>query len=82
MARRQRKRGVSVPPGSIRCPTLVVYGEADKQFPTDECRRLALYLAADSLAVPGAGHWGVVYGERFVAEAAPKVDTWLRRVPG
>jgi len=82
MARRQRKRGVSVPPGSIRCPTLIVYGEADKQFPTDECRRLALYLAADSLAVPGAGHWGVVYGERFVAEAAPKVDTWLRRVPG
>ncbi len=80
MARRQRKRGISVPPGSIRCPALVVYGEEDRQFSPAENRRLALYLAGESVSIVGAGHWGIVCGERAVAEAAPKVDGWLRRV--
>jgi pimeloyl-ACP methyl ester carboxylesterase len=78
-ARRQRKRGIDVPAGSIRCPTLVLYGERDDHFPPELNRRLSLFLAADSMAVAEAGHWGLVYSERAVREAAPRVDAWLRR---
>jgi pimeloyl-ACP methyl ester carboxylesterase len=81
-ARRQRKRGIDVPAGSVRCPALVVYGELDGHFPPDLNRRLSLFLAADARAVPDAGHWGLVYSERAVAGAAPKVDEWLRRNVG
>jgi pimeloyl-ACP methyl ester carboxylesterase len=79
-ARRQRKRGISISHGAIRCPTLVVYGERDPHFPPDLNRRLALFLAADTLPAPGAGHWGVVYSETTVPALAPKVDAWLRDV--
>lgn len=78
-ARRQRKRGISIPTGSIRCPTLIVYGERDEHFPPELNRRLALFLAADTLGVPDAGHWGIVYSEAKVAETAPRLDAWLRR---
>lgn len=81
-ARRQRRRGVRVPPGSIRCPALVVYGEAERAFPPEQNRRVALYLAGESVGVPDAGHWGIVYGDRAVSETAPKIDAWLRRVLG
>lgn len=76
-ARRQRKRGISISQGSIRCPALVVYGEKDGLFPPEVNRRLALFLGADLLAVPGAGHWGLVYSDSAVAATAPKLDSWL-----
>ncbi len=79
-ARRQRKRGVSVAAGAVRCPSLVVYGESDRHFPPDLNRRLALLLGGDTLAVAGTGHWGLVYHEAAVAETAPKLDAWLRDV--
>jgi pimeloyl-ACP methyl ester carboxylesterase len=78
LARRQRKRGISVPAGSIRAPSLVVYGEEDRHFPPDLNRRLAIYLAGESLSVPRSGHWGIVCSERAVAATAPGVDAWLR----
>jgi pimeloyl-ACP methyl ester carboxylesterase len=78
-ARRQRRRGIKVAPGAIRCPSLVVYGEEDRHFAPDLNRRTALYLAADTIPVAGAGHWGVVYSEEKVALVAPKVDAWLRQ---
>ena len=37
------------------------------------------HLGGDSMTVPGAGHWGIVYSERIVAMLAPAVDDWLRR---
>jgi pimeloyl-ACP methyl ester carboxylesterase len=77
-ARRQRKRGIDIPAGAIRCPSLVLYGEEDRHFPPELNRRISLFLGADSIAVPDAGHWGLVYSERAVAAAAPKVDAWLR----
>jgi pimeloyl-ACP methyl ester carboxylesterase len=80
MARRQRKRGVSVPAGSVSCPSLVVYGDADQSFSPEANRRLALYLGGESLAVPGAGHWGIVYNESAVEATAPMLDAWLQRV--
>jgi len=81
-ARRQRQRGISIGRGSIRCPTLVVFGERDDHFPPETNRRLALFLGADTLAVPEAGHWGLVCSESAVAATAPKVDAWLRDVLG
>jgi pimeloyl-ACP methyl ester carboxylesterase len=80
LARRQRKRGISVPAASLRCPVLVIYGEEDRQFPPEVNAKTAVYLDGDSLSVTGAGHWGIVYGERAVTEAAPAVDRWLRMV--
>jgi pimeloyl-ACP methyl ester carboxylesterase len=81
-ARRQRKRGIDIPAGAIRCPTVVLYGETDAHFPPELNRRLSLFLAADSQAVPGATHWGLVYSERAVKEAVPQLDNWLRRHAG
>jgi len=80
MARRQRRRGISIAPGAIRAPSLVVFGEADAHFTPELNRRLAIYLGGDALPVPRAGHWGIVRGEGFVAETAPRIDGWLRRV--
>jgi pimeloyl-ACP methyl ester carboxylesterase len=80
MARRQRRRGVSLTPGAIKAPSLVVYGESDTQFEPSVHRSLAIYLGGDAIAVPRAGHWGVVRGAGFVTETAPRIDAWLRRV--
>jgi pimeloyl-ACP methyl ester carboxylesterase len=80
MARRQRRRGVSLAPGAIRASSLVVFGEADTHFAPAINRGLAVYLGGDALAVPRAGHWGIVRGEGFVEETAPRIDAWLRRV--
>ncbi|HXH23029.1 MAG TPA: alpha/beta fold hydrolase [Dehalococcoidia bacterium] len=81
-ARRQRKRGIDIRAGAVRCPALVLYGEQDRHFPPDLNRRIALYLGADTIAVPDAGHWGLVYSERAVTATAPRVDAWLRRHVG
>jgi pimeloyl-ACP methyl ester carboxylesterase len=80
MARRQRRRGISIAPGAVRSPTLVVYGEQDAHFAPEVQRSLAIYLAADVISVPEAGHWGIVCHEEAVNLAAPRVDAWLRRV--
>ena len=81
-ARRQRQRGISIPQGSLHCPSLVVYGERDAHFSPELNRRLAIFLAADKLEVGNAGHWGIICGESLVAQTAPKVDVWLRDVLG
>jgi pimeloyl-ACP methyl ester carboxylesterase len=78
MARRQRRRGISVAPGAIRAPSLVVYGEEDAHFAPEVQRSLAIYLAGGTIPVPDVGHWGIVCHEDAVNLAAPRVDAWLR----
>jgi pimeloyl-ACP methyl ester carboxylesterase len=80
MARRQRRRGIPLEPGAIRAPSLIVFGEQDAHFAPEYQRSLAIYLAGDAMPVPRAGHWGIVCGEGFVAETAPRIDDWLRRM--
>jgi len=83
LAFRQGLRGVSIPAGAITCPTLILYG--DTQTRPDiavQNRALAAHLGGAVMGVPGAGHWGIVCHGRAVAEAAPAVDRWLRRVAG
>jgi pimeloyl-ACP methyl ester carboxylesterase len=79
LARRQRLRGVSLAVGAVACPSLVVFGEADRQVPPDLNRRLAIYLGADALPVSETGRWGIVCHEPSVLRAADGVDRWLRR---
>ena len=81
-AQRQRDRGISVPAGALRAPSLVVYGELETEPRPELSRRLAVHLAGASLGVVDAGHWGLVQSESAVAAAAPGVDAWLRRVLG
>ena len=77
LARRQRKSGISVP--SVTGPSFIVYGDQDSAIEPAHSRKLATHLGGDSMMVPGAGHWGIVYSERIVAMLAPAVDNWLRR---
>jgi pimeloyl-ACP methyl ester carboxylesterase len=79
IAFRQNLRGISIPAGSVACPSLVVYGEVDSRRDVAEwSKRLAEHLGGESLSVPAAGHWGIVCSDRAVAHAAPAVDAWLR----
>jgi pimeloyl-ACP methyl ester carboxylesterase len=78
MARRQRRRGVSLEPGAVRAPSLVVFGEQDADFAPEFQRSLAIYLAGDAMPVPQTGHWGIVCHGAAVAQTAPRVDAWLR----
>ena len=80
LARRQRKAGIIVGAGAIRCPVLVVYGEAGDHFTPEMSRRLALFLGAETRSVADAGHWALVYSQHLVNETAPGLDEWLRRV--
>ncbi|HEU0075971.1 MAG TPA: alpha/beta hydrolase [Dehalococcoidia bacterium] len=78
MARRQRRRGVSLAPGAIRAPSLILFGEQDAHFTPEYHRSLAIYLAGDAIAVPQTGHWGIVCHGESVSLTAPRVDDWLR----
>lgn len=76
-ARRQRKRGISVPPDRICCPTLVITGDRDRQFPPTEGRKVADLYGAKQIVVPGASHLGVVAHEPTATELAARVAKWL-----
>ncbi len=78
MARRQRRRGVSLTPESVRAPSLTVFGEQDGDFPPSHYRSVAIYLAGDAMAVPETGHWGIVCHREAVTLTAPRVDDWLK----
>jgi pimeloyl-ACP methyl ester carboxylesterase len=80
LARRQRKAGISIAAGAIHCPVLLIFGERGDPSAPEVNRRLALFLAAETIAVPAAGHWGLVFSERLVDQTAPDLDAWLRRV--
>jgi pimeloyl-ACP methyl ester carboxylesterase len=78
VALRQRQAGISVPAGSAGCSVLVVYGDTVGEE-SDGAKRLAEHLGGVSYGAAGASRWGLVYHEPAVAEAALKVDSWLRR---
>ena len=75
--RDRRKAGISVP--SVHAPSFTIYGDLDTAIDPQHSRRTAGHLNGDSMMLPGAGHWGIVYSERMVKVLAPGVDHWLRR---
>ena len=79
LARRQRKSGVSIAAGVIRCPVLVMYGKHGDQFPDEMSRKTALFLGAQATSLGDVSHWGLVYSEEVVKKAAPNVSEWLRK---
>jgi pimeloyl-ACP methyl ester carboxylesterase len=80
LAFRQNLRGISIPQGAVRSPTLVIYGDSEDRLKVaQQNRQLSLYLGGESLPVPGAGHWGLVYSDALVSQAAVLVDAWLQR---
>jgi pimeloyl-ACP methyl ester carboxylesterase len=79
LARRQRKSGVNIAAGAIRCPVLVVYGKHGDQFSDEMSRKTALLLGAQATSLGDVSHWGLVYSEEVVRRAAPEVSAWLRK---
>jgi pimeloyl-ACP methyl ester carboxylesterase len=59
----------------VRCPVLILHGEADRLVPISVGRRLARRYAADLLTVPGHGHWLVA--ESLIPDAAVPVLDWI-----
>jgi pimeloyl-ACP methyl ester carboxylesterase len=80
IAFRQTLRGISVPADALTMPSLVI-GVAGSGLPDEqtESEALAQHLGCEMVAMPGVGHWGVVYHDAAVEQAAPAVDAWLRR---
>jgi pimeloyl-ACP methyl ester carboxylesterase len=78
--RQTLRGGVSIPADAIQCPTLVIYaGTGEPTDDPNESEALAAHLGAALVPMPGIGHWGVVYHDASVRNAAPRVDAWLRQ---
>jgi hypothetical protein len=60
------------------CLVIGAGGSGLRDEPT-ESEALAQYLGCEMVAMQGVSHWGVVYHDAAVGEAAPAVDAWLRR---
>jgi pimeloyl-ACP methyl ester carboxylesterase len=59
-----------------RCPVLLLAGELDADVPAAAQRALAVRLAADFRAIPGASHVGPLIG-RAAADVAARAVDWL-----
>lgn len=76
-ARRQRKRGISIPSERVTCPVLILTGERDRQFPPTSGQRIAGYYRAEHRIIPGTSHLGIVAHEPTARDLARRVSTWL-----
>jgi pimeloyl-ACP methyl ester carboxylesterase len=79
-ARQERRRGVWFPPRGVTGSILVAAGERDERFPPRACRRVARFLGADYVELPGASHWGLVLNRGALDAAWPAITTWLDRL--
>lgn len=79
-ARQERRRGVWFPPRGFEGGVLVAGGERDEAFPPRACRRVARFLNADYVELPGASHWGLVLNRRALDAAWPAITAWLDRL--
>jgi pimeloyl-ACP methyl ester carboxylesterase len=79
-ARQERRRGVWFSPRGVTNSILVAAGERDESFPPRACRRVARFLGADYVELPGASHWGLVLNRRALDAAWPTITAWLDRL--
>jgi pimeloyl-ACP methyl ester carboxylesterase len=79
-ARQERRRGVWFAPRGVTGSILVAAGERDESFPPRACRRVARFLGADYVELPGASHWGLVLNRRALDAAWPAITAWLDRL--
>jgi hypothetical protein len=66
LARRERKRGISVP--AVDCAALVVYGDWE-----DRGRAIAERYGVEALHLPGKTHWDLVLDDGAVAAIAGRI---------
>lgn len=81
LARAERRRGVWFDPRGFKGPTLVIAGERDASFPPAICRRVARFLLAAYVELPGASHWGLVLNRRALDTRWRDVQRWLAGIP-
>jgi pimeloyl-ACP methyl ester carboxylesterase len=80
LARQERRRGVWFPPRGVTESILIAAGERDESFPPRACRRVARFLGADYVELPGASHWGLVLNRRALDAGWPAITAWLDRL--
>ena len=73
-----RVAGMPVDPSLVHTPAFVAVPERDRIVPADSARALAAALPGARVHVPGAGHIGMVAGERAEAELWRPFLGWLR----
>jgi pimeloyl-ACP methyl ester carboxylesterase len=79
-ARQERRCGVWFDPRGATGAILVAAGERDERSPPSACRRIARFLSAGYVEVPGASHWGLVLNRRALDAAWPQISGWLGRL--
>jgi pimeloyl-ACP methyl ester carboxylesterase len=79
-ARQERRCGIWFDPRGFAGAVLIAAGERDESFPPSACRRVARFLAAEYLELPGASHWGLVLNRRALDAAWPAIVAWLDRL--
>jgi pimeloyl-ACP methyl ester carboxylesterase len=79
-ARQERRCGVWFDPRGATGAILVAAGERDESFPPSACRRVARFLNAGYVELPGASHWGLVLNRRALDAAWPQISGWLGRL--
>jgi pimeloyl-ACP methyl ester carboxylesterase len=79
-ARQERRRGVWFQPRGFTGAVAVAAGERDDLVPPRRCRRVARFLNADYVELPGASHWGLVLNRRALDAAWPRIAEWLGRL--
>jgi pimeloyl-ACP methyl ester carboxylesterase len=65
---------------AVRCPMLVLHGDADRLIPLAAARGVADKHGAPLIVVPGHGHW--LIAPSLAAEVAGQAVQWLRRNAG
>jgi pimeloyl-ACP methyl ester carboxylesterase len=72
-ARDERGRGIVV--GKPRCPTLLVTGSLDAQWPRERYTNVWAFDA--EMMAEDASHWGLVLNRRVLETVIPCVSDWL-----
>ena len=62
---------------AVRCPTLVVHGDADRLIPLSVARGIAKKHQAPLTVIPGQGHW--LIAPSLVEEVAGQALTWIEK---
>jgi pimeloyl-ACP methyl ester carboxylesterase len=78
-ARQERRCGVWFDPRGFSGAVLIAAGQRDQLFPPAHCGRVARFLGAEYLELPGASHWGLVLNRRALDAAWPGILAWLER---
>jgi pimeloyl-ACP methyl ester carboxylesterase len=81
-ARKERKKGISIPPEKIKAPLLCIAAELGDSVPfgigAEKTRKTAQVFGADFILIPGASHPGIILGRHW-SEAAYTIQHWLEK---